>query len=109
MERLRNCTSIEQYNSLYTESLENPDRFWSSVADEFHWEGKWSSPVSDFNFQVDDGPISVSWFAGGKTNIAWNCIERNIKLGLEEANAFLWEGNDVGNWPVRRMGNFRKT
>jgi len=108
MERLRSCTSIEQYNSLYAESLENPDRFWSSVADEFHWERKWSSPVSDFNFQVDDGPISVSWFAGGKTNIAWNCIERNISLGLEDANAFLWEGNDVGETASKTYGQLQK-
>jgi len=34
---------------------------------------------------------------GSKTNIAYNCLERNIKNGLENRIAYFWEGNEPGD------------
>lgn len=34
---------------------------------------------------------------GAKTNIAYNCLERNIQLGLENRIAYFWEGNEPGD------------
>jgi len=45
------------------------------------------------NFDLSLGPIHNSWFGGGVTNIAWNCIEANIEQGRGEQTAFIWEGN----------------
>ncbi|CEG01033.1 AMP-dependent synthetase/ligase [Ostreococcus tauri] len=96
MDVLRTCCSREQYDALYRESVEDPQNFWAKVAREFHWEEPWKSNVLAFNFNVDNGKVDVSWFAGGKTNMAWNCIERNIQNGCGEQTAFIWEGNNLG-------------
>lgn len=36
------------------------------------------------------------WFKGGKTNICYNCLDRNIDAGNGDKFAILWEGNDLG-------------
>jgi acetyl-CoA synthetase len=36
----------------------------------------------------------MSWFKGGKTNIAYNCLDRNVQLGRGDELAFIWEGNE---------------
>ncbi|ABO94753.1 predicted protein [Ostreococcus lucimarinus CCE9901] len=96
MDTLRNCSSRGQYDELYRESVTEPEKFWSKLAKDFVWSADWSDSVSAFNFNTDVGKVDVSWFAGGKTNIAWNCIERNIERGCGEQVALIWEGNDVG-------------
>ena len=37
--------SKEQYEQLYKQSLEDPDKFWSEQAEAFHWTKRWSLPV----------------------------------------------------------------
>jgi acyl-coenzyme A synthetase/AMP-(fatty) acid ligase len=34
---------------------------------------------------------------GAKTNIAYNCLERNIQKGLGKRIAYQWEGNEPGD------------
>jgi hypothetical protein len=36
------------------------------------------------------------WFKGGKTNICYNAVDRNIEAGNGNKVAMIWEGNDVG-------------
>jgi len=96
IERLRDCSSQEEYEDLYGQSITEPASFWAKVASEYHWHSTWTSDVMNFNFNTDIDKVHVSWFSGGKTNVAWNCIERNIERGLGEQTAFIWEGNDVG-------------
>ena len=97
MDVLRNCSSRQQYEALYRESVEQPETFWAKVARNFFWQSDWSSSqVRTFNFNMDAGKVDVSWFVGGKTNMAWNCIERNIESGFGSQTAFIWEGNDKG-------------
>jgi acetyl-CoA synthetase len=85
--------SIEQYQKMYDESIKDPDAFWGKIADEFHWEKKWDK-ISDVNFDLDKGPVSIKWFLGAKTNLAYNCVDRHVKAGNGDRVAFLWEGND---------------
>ena len=85
--------SIEQYQKMYDESIRDPDAFWGKIADEFHWEKKWDK-ISDVNFDLDKGPVSIKWFLGAKTNLAYNCVDRHVKAGNGDRVAFLWEGND---------------
>ena len=40
------------------------------------------------------GKIFTSWFKGGTTNIAYNCLDRNIAEGRGSQTAILWEGNE---------------
>ena len=34
-------SSLQEYQRLYRESIENPEKFWADVAEELHWFKKW--------------------------------------------------------------------
>jgi len=80
--------SLEQYNEVYKNSIENPEAFWAGVADSFVWHKKWDK-VLDWNFNEP----KVEWFKGGKLNITENCIDRHLATRGEEP-AIIWEPNN---------------
>ena len=84
--------SMEEYSSEYERSVADPDAYWGEKAGEFHWYEKWQS-VSSFNYDMDQGPISVRWFDGGKTSIAYNCLDRHLEKRGDQI-AIIWEGNE---------------
>ena len=89
--------SREEYEAMYTRSVEDPTGFWSEIASQFHWETRWNDDtIIRANMTVEDGPISIEWFAGGRTNICYNAVDRHCENGLGDKTAFIWEGNDVG-------------
>lgn len=49
-----------------------------------------------FNFDSRKGPVNVQWFIGAETNLAYNCLDRNVEAGHGDRVAFYWEGNDLG-------------
>ena len=80
--------SLEQYYSDYDKSVEDPEGFWSSVAENFLWKKKWDR-VLDWNFTEP----KIEWFKGGKLNITENCIDRHLETKGEDP-AFIWEPNN---------------
>ncbi len=62
-------TSLEQYNEDYKKSVEEPEKFWGDVADNFYWRKKWDK-VLEWNFKEP----KIEWFKGGKLNITENCM-----------------------------------
>lgn len=86
------------YDALYKRSIDDPEGFWGDIAKEFHWETPWPEDGSAFgeNFNVSKGPVHVEFFKGGTTNIAYNCLDVNIKKGLGDTVAMYWEGNAPG-------------
>jgi acetyl-CoA synthetase len=73
------------YERLYRQSLDDPEAFWSDVANELHWFEPWNK-VTEW-----DEPF-VKWFVGGKTNLAYNCLDRHVEAGKGDKTAILWEG-----------------
>ena len=47
------------------------------------------------NFDRESGKIAMEWFRGGKTNVAYNCLDKHIKEGRGDQPCFLWEGNEL--------------
>jgi acetyl-CoA synthetase len=86
--------SLEQYHKAYSRSIEQPEAFWSEIAEGFHWRQKWDRVLS-WNFDLRKGPVRIEWFAGAKTNICFNALDRHLKDRASQT-AILWEGNDVG-------------
>ena len=85
-------SSMDEYATLYQRSIEDPDGFWSDVADELDWFQRWDSVQSG---QFPD----VKWFEGGMTNICHNCIDRQINMGHGDDTAIIWEGEPCENEP----------
>ncbi|MBC7863417.1 MAG: acetate--CoA ligase [Bacteroidia bacterium] len=82
-------SSIEDYNSQYKKSVEQPEEFWADIATEFTWKKKWDKTL-EWNFETPD----VKWFLNGKLNITENCLDRHLKENGNKT-ALIWEANDV--------------
>jgi acetyl-CoA synthetase len=39
----------------------------------------------------------AKWYLGGKTNVAYNCVDRHVEAGLGDKAAYHWEGEPVGD------------
>ncbi|MGD1152265.1 MAG: acetate--CoA ligase [Syntrophales bacterium] len=85
--------SRAEYEKLWKRSLEDPDAFWAEIATEYvDWFKKWDK-VEDYNFDVQKGPIYVKYFEGGKLNVSYNCLDRQLKTRGDKI-AIQWEGNE---------------
>ena len=80
--------SFEQYQEVYEHSINNPEEFWSSVAENFLWKQKWDKVLS-WNFSEPN----IKWFEGAKLNITENCLDRHLIESGDKA-AIIWEPND---------------
>ncbi|WP_300598267.1 acetate--CoA ligase [Niabella sp.] len=91
--------TIEEYQEAYKRSVEDPQGFWSEVADTFEWKKKqpFSSRVLDWNFAEP----RIKWFEGAKLNITENCLDRHLKTS-GDTPAIIWEPNDP-NEKVRTL------
>ena len=83
--------SIDQYQTMYRQSIEDPDKFWGEIAGQFVWDQKWDR-VRDFTFSDN---VSIRWFEGGKTNITVNALDRHLEKRGDQV-ALIWEGNEPG-------------
>jgi acetyl-CoA synthetase len=77
--------SIEQYRTLYAESIENPEKFWARFARQLHWFKRWKK-VRQWELPF------VKWFAGGQTNMSYNCLDRHLSTPVKNRAAIVWEG-----------------
>jgi len=82
--------SMEEYKELYKKAEEDLEGFWAEQAEIIHWFKKWDK-VLDWN------PPFAKWFVGGKTNIAYNCLDRHLENGRADKVAIIWEGEPVGD------------
>lgn len=77
------------YKTMYQRSIDDPEGFWGDMAKEFlDWEKPWDKVVSA-DFSTGD----AQWFAGGKLNVSYNCIDRHLPERADQT-AFIWEGDN---------------
>ena len=80
--------SFEQYKADYQKAADDPESFWSAVAENFQWRKKWDKTL-EWNFKEP----KIEWFKGGKLNITENCIDRHLPH-MADKPAIIWEPND---------------
>ncbi len=78
--------NVNDYETLYTRSIEDPEGFWGERAEELVWDQKWEKVLDDSN------PPFFKWFVGGKTNIVYNALDRHLKTHRKNKLALIWEG-----------------
>ena len=83
--------SFHQYREMYRRSIEDPDGFWSEIAEEFFWHKKWTK-VREFDFRNE---ISIKYFIDGQTNITYNALDRHLEKRADQI-AIIWEANEPG-------------
>ncbi len=79
----------EKYQSMYSQSLSDPDTFWANQAQSFvSWHSRWEK-VSDWDFHK----VHIRWFEGGKLNACVNCLDRHLETRGDQI-AIIWESDD---------------
>src|SRR5689334_21471940 len=76
--------SPEEYDQLYKESVEQPEKFWARVARELYWFRVWDR-VLEWKAPW------AKWFVGGKINLSYNCVDRHVETWRKNKAAIVWE------------------
>ena len=85
MQRIK---SLSEYFIQYNQSQNDPEGFWSRIAESFNWIKPWSKVLeSDFE------KVNIKWFVDGKLNITENIFERNL-VENKDKTAIIWEPNN---------------
>ncbi|MCK9196196.1 MAG: acetate--CoA ligase [Syntrophales bacterium] len=95
MKKMAFISGREAYDKLWKRSIEDPNGFWSEIGKEYV---EWFKPfdkVMDYNFDIKKGEIYVKFFEGGKLNVSYNCLDKNLKTRANKV-AIQWEGNEPG-------------
>ena len=78
-----------KYAELYAQSIEQPEQFWATQAEQFlSWDKRW-----DRVLESDMQQGTATWFGGGQLNVATNCIDRHLPERADQV-ALIWEGDD---------------
>ena len=80
--------SLAEYETLYAQSIADPETFWANAAKELHWFEPWTK-VLDWQLPV------AKWFVNGKINLSYNCVDRHALGPNAEKVALIWEGEPV--------------
>jgi acetyl-CoA synthetase len=82
---------LVDYQKTYELSVQEPEKFWASIANEFEWSKPFTK-VLDWNFN----DYSVKWFEDGQLNITTNCLDRHLSTIPDQA-AIIYEPNEAGD------------
>ena len=91
MQRIK---TLSEYFKKYELSENDPEKFWSEIADSFIWKKKWDN-VLESDFENAD----FKWFKNAQLNITENIFERNLSERGDKT-AIIWEPNDPKESPI---------
>ena len=81
-------SDMAAYEAAHKRALDDPEGYWGERAGELiDW-------FSDFDSVLDadyDKP-EFKWFSGGRTNVAYNCLDRHLTDGRRNKAALIWQG-----------------
>ncbi|HEV2009987.1 MAG TPA: AMP-binding protein, partial [Candidatus Limnocylindria bacterium] len=66
------------------EATDDPDGFWGRAAEELRWSKKWERVL-------DWEPPTFRWYRGGRSNLAYNCVDHQVASGRGGATALITE------------------
>jgi len=80
----------DEYETLYRESIADPEGFWARMAEEhLDWDKKWDK-VLEYDFNIPE----IKWFINGRLNASANCLDRHLTSWKRNKAAIIWEGDD---------------
>ena len=77
--------SMNEYRALVAEAERDPEGYWARQAELLHWFKRWDRVL-------DWQPPFAQWFVGGKTNVAYNCLDRHLNGPRRNKAAIIFEG-----------------
>jgi acetyl-CoA synthetase len=73
---------------VYEDAARDPQAWWAKQAEGLDWFTPWDRVLDDSN------PPFYKWFAGGKINASYNCLDRHVDAGRGERVALHWRGEE---------------
>jgi len=74
--------------SVYDEAEKDWKGWWMKQAKQLHW---FKEPSQDVD---ESDPPFFNWFADGKINASYNCLDRHVEAGNGDRVAFHWRGEE---------------
>jgi acetyl-CoA synthetase len=74
--------------AVYDEAEKDWKGWWTKQAKELHW---FKEPSQDVD---ESDPPFFKWFADGKINASYNCLDRHVEAGNGDRVAFHWRGEE---------------
>lgn len=83
------------YQSMYAESISDPESFWANQAEKISWFKKFDQ-VKDVDFKT----AHIRWFINGKLNASYNCIDRHLDKNADKV-ALIWEADNPNEASIK--------
>jgi acetyl-CoA synthetase len=85
--------SMDEYKKMWERSLKDPEGFWGEMGEKhIDWFKKWDGPVEEYSFKDN---IYLKYFAGGKLNVTYNCLDRHLKTWRKNKAALIFQGEPL--------------
>ena len=78
------------YNSVFSQSIQNKEDFWSKAAEDVRWIKKPTQILDASN------PPFYKWFKGGKINTCFNALDRHVEEGNGDRTAIIFDSAMTG-------------
>jgi len=73
------------YAQAYDQSINDPDGFWGSIAEDCYWYKKWDKVLDD------SAKPFYRWFTGGETNSCYNAVDLHVENGMADQDAIIYD------------------
>src|SRR5664279_978124 len=83
--------TFDEYKKMHDRSINDADAFWAEMAETLDWFDKW-----DTVYSWDESKHELTWFAGGKLNVSYNCLDRHCKTAKRDKIAIIFEPDEPG-------------
>jgi acetyl-CoA synthetase len=93
-------SGMDAYQALCDEAERDYEGFWARLAREnISWKTPFTSTLDE-----SDAPF-YKWFADGKLNVSYNCLDRNLENGNADKTAIIFEadGGEVTRLSYREL------
>ncbi|GMM30034.1 acetate--CoA ligase [Martiniozyma asiatica (nom. inval.)] len=81
-------SKVEDYESMYKQSIEKPEEFWGPMAKKFlSWDKEFTHVKSG---SLENG--DVAWFLNGELNACYNCVDRHA-FATPDKTAIIFEAD----------------
>ncbi|KAG0665507.1 acetyl-coenzyme A synthetase 2 [Monosporozyma unispora] len=97
-------SSLDEYKTMYNESINNPDQFFGKMANELL---SWDKPFT----HVKSGSLAegdVAWFLNGQLNASYNCVDRHA-LANPDKVALIYEADEESESKKITFGELLRT
>jgi acetyl-CoA synthetase len=83
--------SMEQYQQMWEQSINDPDAFWLEQAKSISWFKQPTKSV-EYTWDTKNRKIEHAWFADGVLNVSYNCLDRHLGTATAKKTAIIWQG-----------------